>query len=130
MFRSICAIGIASSALFLVGCKQDAEPAAPTLETNEQKLSYSIGLNFSGQLKQSGIAIDNAALQAGLEDGFANIESRVSAEDIAAAQQAIMQELQAEQQVEFEKRLKDFHEDMKKKYPGTAKVIFPAKPTP
>ena len=101
MFRSIFVAGLAGSVLLLAGCKEEAAPA-PSFETNEQKLSYSIGQNFSGQLQQSGIAIDIDALKAGLDDGFIKAEPRVSAEEVAAAQQEIMKELQAQQQVEFD----------------------------
>lgn len=102
MSRSLFAVSLVASAILLTGCNGDSNTAAPSFETNEQKLSYSIGQNFAGQLQQSGIAIDLDALKAGLDDGFVNAEPRVSAEDVQTAQQAIMQELQAQQQAEFD----------------------------
>ncbi len=105
-FRSLCAVGLIGSAIVLTGCKEKSEPVQEateiTFETNEQKISYSIGQNFATQLSQSGLAVDTDALKAGIDDFFTQTPARLTQEEIAAAQQAVMQELQEQQQKEQE----------------------------
>lgn len=83
----------------LVGC-QDAGSAS--LETDEQKASYGIGLNMGRQLQPASGHIDIAALRAGVEDALADREQRVSDEDLQIVMQTFNQTIQAEMQAEAE----------------------------
>lgn len=96
---AIAAVGVA----LLSGCQQQ-EPVAEavSLETNEQKVSYSIGQNFANQLSQSGLTVDTEALKLGIEDVFAGAEAKLTPEEVAEAQKTMMEELQAQQKADFE----------------------------
>lgn len=65
--------------------------------TSEQKGSYGIGLQMGQQLAANPFeGLDIEAVQAGLADAFAGVESRVSHEELNQAFQLIHEKLEAE----------------------------------
>jgi FKBP-type peptidyl-prolyl cis-trans isomerase FklB len=83
----------ASVLLTLAACGQQSEkkpaaaPAAtPAFETADQRVSYGIGHNIgSGLARDGALAVDLPALQAGLADGLAKADQRVTEADLQAA---------------------------------------------
>jgi len=84
-------------------------PASATnavIESVDQKVSYGIGYNVgSGLSRDSALAVDQAALFAGVIDGLAKANTRVSEADLEAAFQAMQQKMAAAQAAEGEKQL-------------------------
>lgn len=83
----------------VVGC-QPTESV--TLETNDQKASYGIGLGMGRQLEPAGSRVDLAAVRAGLEDAMAGNEQRVSDDDLLPVMQAFNEAVQADRQAAAE----------------------------
>ncbi len=73
-----------------------------TLETEDQKASYAIGLNFGANLEQIESHLDMAALVAGIEDALAERDPRVPEDELETVMQTFGQTIQAEQQAEME----------------------------
>ena len=83
-----------------------AATAAPVIESVDQKVSYGIGFNVgSGLARDSALAVDQAALFAGITDGLAKAKTRVAEADLEAAFQAMQQKMIAAQAAEGEKQL-------------------------
>lgn len=73
------------------------------LETDEARVSYGIGRQLGGQLRDNPPpGVDLAAIVAGLEDAFNGSESRVSNEALNASFAVIREQMQAEAQREAE----------------------------
>ena len=80
-----------------------ADSAADTpLETNKDKVSYSIGLDLGKYLINMKGKIDFDILKQGLDDGFAGTEPRLSQEEMTSAQEEFAATLQAEQEAQLE----------------------------
>jgi len=84
-------IALAVMALLLSACgkatkEAAAKPAASTLVTVEQRVSYGIGYNMgAGIAHQGGFTVDQAALKAGLDDGLTKAKTALPEADIQAA---------------------------------------------
>lgn len=89
---------LTTAALLLSGCgKEPTKPAAnkqssagsaaaPVLESVDQQVSYGLGYNIGSNLKQQGgLAVDMAAITAGIEDAIGGKEPRRSEADLQAA---------------------------------------------
>jgi FKBP-type peptidyl-prolyl cis-trans isomerase len=96
-----------ASAVALQACNQQssppadsgaAAPAAVTLESTEQRLSYGIGYNLGQRMQSDGVPMDTDAFSAGLRDAVAGAEPRMSQEEIGSEMQAYQQKMAAEQQ--------------------------------
>ncbi|MSU19323.1 MAG: FKBP-type peptidyl-prolyl cis-trans isomerase [Lacunisphaera sp.] len=78
-------------ALLLPACSKapkeaPPKPAASTLVSVEQRVSYGIGYNMgAGIAQQGGFTVDQAALKAGLEDGLTKAKTALPEADIQAA---------------------------------------------
>jgi FKBP-type peptidyl-prolyl cis-trans isomerase len=97
-----------ASALALAGCGKDAKkaaaPAAPAFTTDEQKVSYAIGFNMGkGASQQKGFVIDQAALKAGIDDGFTKDKMSLPEADIEKSFQTLQQRVQAAAAAEAQK---------------------------
>ncbi len=85
----------------LAGCNQEAaqpteqQPAQPTLDTAEQRISYGIGANIGSRLKQDQFAVDYDAFVLGAQHALEGSELLVSQEDIAKEMQQYQQEMVA-----------------------------------
>lgn len=80
--------------------------SSPSLKTEEQKVSYVIGLNIANNLnqmkQQAGFAVDAALVEQGLKDGISGAELKLSQEDINSTMQAFQQKMQAKQKAQME----------------------------
>lgn len=81
-----------------------AKPAAKSsgaLKTEQQKVSYAIGLNIANNLKQmkqqAGFAVDADLVAQGLKDALAGSKLKMSNEDVQATMQAFSQKMQTKQ---------------------------------
>lgn len=108
---------LALAALLFSGCgkqpaapKQNAQtaPAAPALavESVDQKVSYGIGYNMgTGLARDNALAVDQAALVAGIADGLAKAKTRVPEAEIEAAFATLQKKLTAAAAAAGEKQL-------------------------
>jgi len=75
--------------LALAGCDQmNNQPQEADLQTQDQKISYLLGMDNGKNIQTIGIEIDNAAFQQGFNDGLNNAEPQLTEEQIAEAIQA------------------------------------------
>ncbi|MBT8329079.1 MAG: FKBP-type peptidyl-prolyl cis-trans isomerase [Desulfofustis sp.] len=72
------------------------------LETNKDKVSYSIGLDLGKYLSNMKGKIDYELLKQGIDEGFSGAEPRLSQEEITSAQEEFAAALQAEQEAQLE----------------------------
>lgn len=96
-----------SSMLVLQACNDQAgpapeaaapAPAALSLETSEQRLSYGIAYGLGERMRADSVPMDIDAFTAGISDALEGKDPRLSQEEIAAEMQAYQQKAQAEQQ--------------------------------
>jgi len=87
-----------------VAKKADAKPAeksSSSLKTEEQKVSYSIGVNIAHNLQQmkqqAGFAVDANLVAQGLKDTISGGKTKMSNEEMQATMQAFSQKMQAKQ---------------------------------
>jgi FKBP-type peptidyl-prolyl cis-trans isomerase len=59
------------------------QPQEAELETQDQKISYLLGMDNGKNIQTIGIEIDNGAFQQGFNDGLTNAEPKLSEEQIA-----------------------------------------------
>jgi FKBP-type peptidyl-prolyl cis-trans isomerase FklB len=92
------AAGAALLCLALMACQKAADPApkaapapqGPRLDTDVARASYGLGYNIAGNVRnQYGTAIDVAAFRAGLDDRLADVDMRVSEEQVLAGLNAL-----------------------------------------
>jgi FKBP-type peptidyl-prolyl cis-trans isomerase len=76
-----------------------AAPAAVSLESQEQRLSYGIAYGLGQRMTTDGMPIDVDAFTAGLRDGVEGGEPKMTPEEIQAEMQAYQEKMAAEQQV-------------------------------
>lgn len=86
----------------LAACQGPAGSGNATLDTNDQKASYGIGLNMGSQLGAAESHIDMAALINGLRDGMAGNESRVPEAELQSVLQELSATIQAEEAARME----------------------------
>jgi len=68
------------------------------LETNKDKVSYSIGIDLGTYLTSMKGKVDFDILKQGLDDGFMGVEPKLSKEEMTAAQEEFAATIQAEQE--------------------------------
>lgn len=91
-------------ALLVSAPLQAEEKGKVELKTDNQKLSYALGLDLGAYFKTLGEDIDLSILQHGIKDSYTGNKPLMSAEDAAAIQQKFAQKQQEErlkQQVEM-----------------------------
>lgn len=96
--------GIIAACMLIVPASlwaQDKQQDAAALESFEQKLGYSMGLDVGNYFKGIDKEINFEALMLGLNDAFEGKEPRLSAEQIAAVQKEFGEKMQAKQQEEL-----------------------------
>ena len=95
-----------ASVITLQACNQQSSspqetaaeaPAAVTLETSEQRLSYGIAYGLGQRMTADNVPIDADAFSLGLRDGMGGGEPRLSQEEITAEMQAYQEKAAAEQ---------------------------------
>ncbi|MEJ2135348.1 MAG: FKBP-type peptidyl-prolyl cis-trans isomerase [Desulfofustis sp.] len=72
------------------------------LESNKDKVSYSIGLDLGKYLTNMKGKIDYELLKQGIDDGFSGAEPRLTQEEMTSAQEEFAAALQAEQEAKLE----------------------------
>jgi len=80
-------------------CQPVLGEGAVELETREQRVSYSIGADIGGTLKEQGIPLDAAALSAGLKDALAG-KTVMTDEEMRDAMTEFRQELMSKMESE------------------------------
>jgi FKBP-type peptidyl-prolyl cis-trans isomerase len=70
---------------------------SPSLDTENQKASYGIGLQMGGQLGPAESRVDMDALMAGIQDGMSGNDPALEQADIQAAIQAFSEAVSAEE---------------------------------
>lgn len=98
-------VGIAMALLLPVGVIAADNQNDLALETEKDKLSYSIGLDLGGTLSNIKEKLDIDVLKKGLDDGFSGAEPKMSPEEIAEVEQAFAAEMQAEQEAQVAEML-------------------------
>ncbi len=78
----------------LLGC-QGAKDKKLTLETQKQKLSYSIGIDIGNNFKHSEIDIDLEALAQGVKDAISDSTPKLTEQQIQETMQKLQQEMAA-----------------------------------
>nr|WP_320049914.1 FKBP-type peptidyl-prolyl cis-trans isomerase [uncultured Desulfuromonas sp.] len=88
--------------LVLGGCKtEQPEPKAVSVETLQQRVSYSVGLDIARNFKQNEFELDPALVVQGIKDGQGEGEPRLSEEQMAST----MQELQQYMMEHYQQRM-------------------------
>ncbi|MCV6612199.1 MAG: FKBP-type peptidyl-prolyl cis-trans isomerase [Amphritea sp.] len=110
MKKTLVAVAVAS--VMLVGCGKEDKPAAPVekpyaLETEEQKLGYSLGLMLGERLKADVDQLDVDALRRAVEAVYSGEEPLMTAEEVEATMMAFQQKKIEEQQAAFAKMAED-----------------------
>lgn len=95
-FITSLACGLLLAPIALTGSVVAAEDQS--LQTQKDKISYSMGLDLGNYLNGLGDKIDLQVLKLGLEDGYNQAEPKMSQEEIAAAQQEFATVMKAEQE--------------------------------
>ncbi len=91
------------AAVALAACQKPAETPKAKFETNEQKMSYGMGLQIAKSAPDEfNQAIDQEALFQGIRDGFAKKNPQLSEAEIKTASEAIMKVI--------EEKIKKSHE--------------------
>lgn len=96
---AIALFGMVSMPLVLSAADTAADKP---LETNKDKVSYSIGLDLGKYLTNMKGKIDYELLKQGIDDGFSEAEPRLSQEEMTSAQEEFAAALQAEQEAKLE----------------------------
>ncbi|GAB1269688.1 FKBP-type peptidyl-prolyl cis-trans isomerase [Aurantivibrio infirmus] len=109
---------VIAASILVLGCDKQAEEEVVTLETVEQRFSYAFGLNIGRQFKQEEINLDVDALALAIRDTYAEVEFRLSEEEIQAA----VEEFQKEQQEKFMARQQVQEEENAKVAEENAKI--------
>jgi FKBP-type peptidyl-prolyl cis-trans isomerase len=113
MMKKISLISLFALALTACGHDKAAEPEAVVLETQDQKVSYLMGIENGKGITSTGVDLDHAAYQQGFADGAAKNDSKLSEEETANVigefQQQMMAKRQEMQKVEQE--AKDLESD-------------------
>lgn len=96
---------VAASLLALSACKEDkaAAPAAETsapaaaLATQEQKVSYILGMNIGRQFKANGVPLDQTSFLDGIKTASEGTEPKLNQEDIQKTMMAFQQDMEKKQ---------------------------------
>jgi FKBP-type peptidyl-prolyl cis-trans isomerase len=99
IFFTTVLVGLVSLPLTVSGADSAADRP---LETNKDKVSYSIGLDLGKYLINMKGKIDYELLKQGIDDGFSGAEPRLSQEEITSAQEEFAAALQEEQEAQLE----------------------------
>ena len=106
----LLAVGIST---LLIGCNQQAaepeseQPVATILDTQEKRISYSIGIGLGQRFKQEAFAVDLDTFIRGLKDVINDGEQLMTQEDIMAEMQAFQQQQMVAQQEAADKLAED-----------------------
>ena len=88
-------LAAAALALPLAGCNKTS-----SMKSDDQKISYGIGLDIGRSMKQRGIDIDPNAVASGIKDGQSGAKPKFSIEEIQQVMMAKQQQIVAEREKE------------------------------
>lgn len=83
------------SLLILAGCEQDSNPQAVVLDSQDQRISYLLGMDNGKNIQSTGIEIDMAAYEQGFADSLSDAEPRLTDDEIAVAVQEFQTQMLA-----------------------------------
>ncbi len=110
MSKTLHVIG-ATMLLVAIAAGCTAEEAVVKLDDAKQRISYTIGLNIGKDFKTQDVAIDTAALMAGVRDGMAGTAPRLTEEqmknEIKTFREGMIAQQEAKQKSLGEKNKKD-----------------------
>ena len=119
MKKSLLAASIVSAMMLQACAKQEstavdstassAPAAAVTLESDTQKVAYSIGLSIGGNIKAQNLDLDSSVVAKGITDALDDNEPLLTPEEM----QAVMQKFQQDQMVKRQAELDAAAEDNK-----------------
>ena len=89
----IIALGVSAC-----GHEKATEAEVVTIDTQDKKVSYLMGMENGKGIGSTGIDLDLAAYQQGFADGAAKLESKLSEEETSAAIQAFQQQMMAKRE--------------------------------
>jgi len=93
--------------------KTQSEPAAKQeitkadLQTEDDKVSYSIGFSMGSSFKKDELKVNLQMFQQGLEDSYTGSKQILSEEEIQKTMMAFQQKMRAKKQVEYRKRMEE-----------------------
>ncbi len=90
----------AAIAVAITGCNEKASDKAVKLESDEQKVSYGMGLNLGKRIKEE-FALDVDAFSAGVRHAFAGSEPLMTDDQIMETMQAFQQKQIETREAEF-----------------------------
>jgi len=104
------AFPILCSALLLATACNPSQGGGPvSLESDDAKVSYSIGYQIGGDFERQGVPLDDQALLAGIRDAVAGADAKLSEDErrttLAALQTRMQQAAEAGREAEAEKNL-------------------------
>lgn len=91
------------ASLILSGCKESGEaPSATpeTLETDEQKVSYIMGMNIGSQIASDDFELNMETFTLGMTDAFSGAEPRLSEDEVRTTIEAFQAKIAAKQEAE------------------------------
>ncbi|MGK0498498.1 MAG: FKBP-type peptidyl-prolyl cis-trans isomerase [Oceanicoccus sp.] len=95
-------------ALAVTGCNQQAEQPAPiTLDTDQQRVSYGMGIGLGERIKQETFIIDTDAFTQGVKDAVNGAEPMMTEEEIMQQMKAFQEQQVAKQQEETNRVAED-----------------------
>jgi FKBP-type peptidyl-prolyl cis-trans isomerase len=91
-------VTVLSSLLLALACSGAEAPStdSATLETDDQKAAYGIGMNMGTQLQAANDRLDRAAFMRGFEDGLQGAESQIPEAEVQAALMEFGSQLEAQ----------------------------------
>jgi len=89
---------LVASVLALSGCNEEKKSADVTLDTLNQRVSYSVGYDVAKNFNDNEFSLDVAIVLAGLNDAQSGSEPRLTQEQIAATMTEFQQYMMEQQQ--------------------------------
>lgn len=92
------ALALLGVSMMVAACSNtggSADFSSASLDSNDQKASYGVGLNVGAQLRDARERLDRAAFMRGLEDAFTAADPAIPQEELQAALQEFGQQIQA-----------------------------------
>jgi len=95
-------------ALVVGGCKtEQTESKEVSVETLQQRVSYSVGLDIARNFKQNGFELDADLLVQGIKDGQGDAEPRMNEEQIASTMEEFQQHMMEQYQQKMTEQASD-----------------------
>jgi len=97
--KSLKSVVAAAVIVALAGCEQKvAEPVEPTLDTQQQRISYLAATDFANGFKTQGVTLDADAIALAVNDVMADVEMRLSEDEIKQTLEQWKTEMLAKQE--------------------------------